>query len=117
MPTYNISITPVSVAGKPAHLVRVGFGDPADNSTIVRDVESRLVELKADGVGGRLALINGPASLPVAVVLSHHLLHLYSFLGVFDPKLQGYVISSAHGGDYAVGDLIPASEVQDLAPA
>ncbi len=115
MSTYNIGISQIEVGGKSAHLIKVGFGDPADNSVIVRDVESRLAELKVEGLGGRLALINGPASLPVAVVLSHHLLHLFAYLGVYDPKMGGYVVSSAHGADYQVGDLIPADQIQALA--
>lgn len=89
-------------------VLKVGFGDPASNDTIVKDVERTLQELKEDGklVGGPLLKINGPASLPVAVVLAHGLTHIYGAIAVFDPKLQKYVVSVSHNPDFSVGDLI-----------
>ena len=99
----------VTVEGE---LWRVAFGDPADNSQIVRDAESRLQQLEQEGLNGSLVLINGPASLAVAVVLAHHLVHRFAAVGVFDPKLGSYVISAAHGAAYNLGDLIPQETVQ-----
>ncbi len=89
-------------------VLRVGFGDPASNDVIVKDATASLKQMKADGVltGGPLLKVNGPASLPVAVVLAHTLVHLYGAVAVFDPKLQKYVVSVSHNPDYAVGDLI-----------
>lgn len=109
MTTYIIARTPATATGQAADLLRVGFGQPAQNDQIVRDAERGLSALGE--MGGRLALINGPASLPVAVVLAHHLLHRYGAVGVFDPKLAAYVVAAAHGGNYTVGDLIPAADV------
>ncbi|MFH1235937.1 MAG: CRISPR-associated protein Csx3 [Parcubacteria group bacterium] len=105
----------VLVACSPATLFRVGFRNPAQNDQIVRDVESRMKELlPAEGeMGGALALVNGPASLPVAVVLAHHLLHRFSTVAVMDPKIAAYVVVSSHGGNYAVGDAIPAANVKE----
>lgn len=100
MATYNISLD--------GDLMRVGFGDPAGNDQIVRDVATMLDAMKAAGtlVGGPVLKINGPASLPVAFVIAHAVLHIYSAVAVWDPKLQKYVVAVAHGADYAVGDLI-----------
>lgn len=100
MTTYNISLD--------GDLMKVGFGDPAGNDQIVRDVATILDAMKAAGTlaGGPVLKINGPASLPVAFVIAHAVLHIYGAVAVWDPKLQKYVVSVAHGADYAVGDLI-----------
>lgn len=89
-------------------VLRVGFGEPAHNTQIVRDVESRIDELvqSSELTGGPLVKINGPASLPVMVVLAHRLTHLFGAVAVFDPKLGGYVVSATHNPDYKVGDLV-----------
>ncbi len=113
MAYYNISPTPAIVAGTPATLFRVGFGEPAQNDKIVQAAEDRLAEFAE--LGGELALINGPASLPVAVVLAHHIVHRFAAVGVFDPKMAAYVVAAAHGGRYSVGDVIPAETVTEAA--
>lgn len=109
---YKIETSAVIVNGAAGTLLKVGFGEPAQNDEIVREVEAKLNELKANGLGGAVALINGPASLPVAVVIGHHLAHQFGAIGVFDPKMAGYVVSASHGSGHKVGDVIPASEVQ-----
>lgn len=101
----------ISGSGEKAHLYKVGFGEPAQNDEIVRAVSSRMGELAE--LNGSLALISGPASLPVAFVLAHGLLHRYGAVAVFDPKLGSYVVVSAHGGRCVVGELIPASLVEE----
>ena len=111
MAVYKIETSAVAVNGVAGTLLRVGFGEPAQNDEIVREVEVRLNELKGEGLGGQVALINGPASLPVAVVIGHHLAHQFGAVGVFDPKMAEYVISASHGSNWKVGDVIPASEV------
>ncbi len=76
--------------------------------------------------GGKRILIDGPQSVPVAYVLSHKLIHLYSVIAVLDPKLgskistptgairyKAYVVVSAHGSpEYKVGDVIETTEYQ-----
>lgn len=119
MNTYKVSAEKTITNGTEATLFRVGFGDPAQNDQIVRDAESRMTEVlaasaekpeSADDMGpanyGELALVNGPASLPVAMVLAHKLGHLFGAVACFDPKLGKYVVSIAHGGKYTVGQLI-----------
>lgn len=100
MATYNVSLE--------GGILRVGFGEPAQNDQIVRDAVARLDEMVADGTlaGGSIIKINGPASLPVAVAISHAVVHLYEEVAVFDPKMGKYVVSISHGGGHAPGDLI-----------
>lgn len=95
-----------------ADVYRVGFADPASNDEIVKEAARLLDDIVTDDVGGKLALINGPASMPAALVLGHALSHRYACIGVFDPKAQAYVIAVAHGGGHRVGDVIPLASVQ-----
>lgn len=101
MATYNISLENDCV-------LRVGFGDPAQNDQIVRDAKARLDEMVSAGelAGGRVIKINGPASLPVAVAIAHAIGHLYEVVAVFDPKIAKYVVSISHGDTYRPGDLL-----------
>ncbi len=102
MATYKINFdATVSV-------LRVGFGDPAQNDQLVRDAKSRIEAMLASGelpTGGGLR-INGPASLPVACVLTHAVAHRFTWVGVFDPKLNKYVVAISHDPSMAVGDLV-----------
>lgn len=85
-------------------ILRLSFGVPANNDQIVRDAVKRLDELNIKG--GRLIKVNGPASLPAAVAIAHYIMHKFSYVGVYDPKLNKYVISVAHGPEHRIGDLI-----------
>ena len=100
MATYNIK--------KDGDVLRVAFGDPAQNDKIVLDAAARVQEMITAGelTGGKVIKINGPASLPVACVLAHALGHLYGAVGVFDPKLGKYVVAISHDADSQVGSLI-----------
>ncbi len=92
-----------------SNVLRVGFGEPAQNDKICRDAARQLEELVSSGTlsGGPVIKINGPASLPVAVVIAHAVSHLYEAVAVFDPKLGGkYVVVVSHGTELKVGDLI-----------
>lgn len=86
-------------------VLKVGFGDPASNDAIVKEVAVTAHELR-DHVHGKVLKINGAASLPVATVLAHELSHVVAALAVFDPKLGKYVVTVAHGGSLSVGDLV-----------
>ncbi|GAX38406.1 CRISPR-associated protein Csx3 [Nodularia sp. NIES-3585] len=89
-------------------ILRVGFGEPAQNDQIVKDAAARLEEMATSGelTGGQLLKINGPVSIPVAFVLAHKLAHIYGAIGFFDPKLGKYVICITHNPSYKLGDLI-----------
>lgn len=86
--------------------LKIGFAEPAQNDAIVRDAAARLSELEPELIGGELIKVNGPASLPVAMVIAHALGHKYAAVACFDPKLGKYVVAIAHGGRYQVGDLV-----------
>lgn len=94
--TYNIS--------REGDTLRVGFGTPAENNEIVRDVEKNLEAV--DLSGGGLLKVNGPASMPVAMVIAHAVAHIFAAIAVFDPKLGKYVVSITHDPKYRLGDLI-----------
>ena len=103
MPAYKIE---AAVAANEVNL-RVSFGDPAQNDTIVRDAEAALAALNLSG--GPLVKVNGPASLPVAMVLAHRLGHIFGVVACYDPKLPGsakYVVTISHDPAMKVGDLI-----------
>ena len=115
MSTFNIATVPVTVdhAGGfvGGDLLRLGFGTPAQNDVIVRDASAALASLNLKG--GGIVLFNGPASLPVACALAHATCHLYSAIGVFDPKVAGYVVAVAHGEVFSVGQIIPTASVKE----
>jgi CRISPR-associated protein Csx3 len=101
MASYKITL-------EEGNLLRVGFGEPAQNDRIVKDAVARLDEMVKTGelAGGPLIKINGPASLPVAIAIAHAVAHLYEVVAVFDPKIAKYVVSVSHGDTYKPGDLI-----------
>lgn len=100
--TYKISAEKVS---ENTVLLRLAFGEPAQNDVIVKDAVSALGEL--DLQGGETVLLNGPASLPVACAIAHGVCHLFTEVAVFDPKMAGYVVAVSHGGR-EIGTLIKA---------
>ena len=92
------------------NVLHVAFGVPSTNDRIIKDAVARLDAMKkADELsGGGLLKINGPASLPVAMVLGHKLAHLFEAIACFDPKLNKYVVTISHSPnpDYVIGNLI-----------
>ena len=108
---YTILKEEVTVNNKPSTMLRLAFGDePASNDAIILEVKETIKSMNLQG--GPLVLLNGPASLPVAVTIAHAVVHIFGAVGVFDPKMAGYVISTAHGGEYGEGNFIPASAVE-----
>lgn len=89
-------------------LLRVEFGEPAQNDRIVKEADEQLLSFIESGLisGGELIRINGPASLPVAMVIAHRLTHLYQAIACYDPKLKKYVVSIVHGDKYHLGELL-----------
>ena len=106
MTSYNISARQIDAG---VVLLNGSFGEPADNTRIVVDAAKSLAKCKLSG--GKTVLVNGPASLPVAMVIAHGVGHLFTEVAYFDPKLQGFVVAISHGGR-PVGTLIPASAVE-----
>ncbi|MBM3162574.1 MAG: CRISPR-associated protein Csx3 [Chlorobi bacterium] len=101
MASYHINI-------QDNDLLKVDFGDPAQNDRIVKDADEQLLKLIEDGMitGGELIRISGPASLPVAMVIAHRLTHLYQAVACYDPKMKKYVVAIAHGNKYHLGELL-----------
>lgn len=89
-------------------VLKVGFGEPAQNDQIVKDAVERLDEMvkSKELAGGQVLKINGPASLPVAIAIAHAVAHLYEVIGVFDPKIGKYVVAVSHGSKHQPGDLV-----------
>jgi CRISPR-associated protein Csx3 len=109
MSTYSIIPSRLHVAGIDALHLALSFGEPAGNDVIVREVEARMRELKQGEVtGGRLILLDGPASLPVITAITHHAAHLFGAVAVYDPKLRAYVVAISHDPAFAVGDIVHA---------
>ena len=99
---YNIDVTVISDTTVKA---TVGFGDAADNDKIVLEADA-LANQVANDVMGKIVLVTGRASLPVAFALSHAWAHITKAIAIFDPKLNQYVVAVSHGADVKVGDLI-----------
>lgn len=98
MAIYNLSLS--------GDTLTVGFNpsQPASNDQLCAFVRLELMSI--DFPGGKLIKINGAASLPIALVLGHKLQALYGAIGVYDPKLQKYVIAISNSKDFHVGDLV-----------
>lgn len=109
MTTYSVIATPISTPAT-GHIMKIGFGAPAQNTDIVKEAKASVEIIEK---GGELVLFNGPASLPVSMTLAHAVAHLYGVVACFDPKLNGYVVAISHDPRWAVGDLIPATEVKE----
>jgi CRISPR-associated protein Csx3 len=84
--------------------VRVDFGEPATNQSIVPDAIEALAALRLPG--GRGVRFDGRASLPVAMALAHQVAHLYGFVAWRDPKLEKYVVAISHDPAVRPGDLL-----------
>ncbi|MBR3236187.1 CRISPR-associated protein Csx3 [Candidatus Saccharibacteria bacterium] len=102
MAKYNVSVAETTES---TVTLKIGFGEPAGNDEIVKDAE-KAIEAVSQQVMGKTCLLNGPASLPVAFVLAHALLHICPAVAVFDPKLGHYVVAVSHSADYRTGDLL-----------
>lgn len=87
-------------------VLHTSFGETATGDAVVRDAYTGLGTLNLKG--GRLLRINGPASLPVAMVIAHAVSHRYGAIAMFDPKIQGYIVAISHDPEWAVGDVLRA---------
>jgi CRISPR-associated protein Csx3 len=96
MSTYNVV--------RDGDVLKLSFGAQAQNDQIVKDAVAAVKALELEG--GKVIKLNGPASLPVAIALSHEVGHLFGAVAAFDPKLGKYVVAISHDPDFAVGDLI-----------
>jgi CRISPR-associated protein Csx3 len=94
--TYNVVLE--------GDVLKLSFGTPAQNDQIVKDAVEAVKDIGLEG--GKIIKLNGPASLPVAIALSHQVGHLYGVIAAFDPKLGKYVVAISHDPELKIGDLI-----------
>jgi CRISPR-associated protein Csx3 len=100
---YNINFEKVDNVVTRA---QIGFGDPGTNGEILTELSEREGDLKRAVGYGKLLVVNGPASLPVAMFIAHLVGHNFGAVACFDPKMAGYVVAISHDPDYAIGDVI-----------
>ncbi len=104
MNTYEISL---GSGGNDFQVVKIAFGEPATNDQIVVDATTKATNsVITDAIAGKICCINGPASLPVAVALSHAWVHRCAAIAVWDPKLAAYVVAVSHDPRWSVGQLV-----------
>jgi CRISPR-associated protein Csx3 len=99
---YNIVVETTSESTT----LKMSFGDPATNAEIIKEVIVTCEAIKPQVMNGKILLLNGPASLPVACAISHAFAHLVPAVACFDPKLGGYVVAISHSPNYEVGSII-----------
>jgi CRISPR-associated protein Csx3 len=87
--------------------LKINFGRQARNDEIIADASEELKSIVETGATyGKVVVLNGPASLPVAVALGYKLAHISKAVAAYDPKLDKAVVAISHDSDYQVGDLI-----------
>jgi CRISPR-associated protein Csx3 len=94
-------------------ILRVGFNKEilAQGDRIVRDAEAQLDALVEAGQlnGGELIKVNGRMSLLVSYTIAHQLVHLYSAIAVFDPRLSAYIVVKSDTPAYPFASRIDAN--------
>ena len=113
---YKIEKAKANFNGAEVDVLKVGFADPEKNPAIVRDAVGKLEALASAeaNYGGKIVFVNGPASLPAAMAISHAIAHRYGAVACFVPPEKRYVVAIAHGGEYAPGDEIPMEQVTEV---
>lgn len=120
MATYTVKDPQdVKVGETPATLLVVEFGENSNNDVKVVEAEAQLKVLEDAGkLSGQIVLVNGPASLPITMVIAHHLAHRFGVVAYYDMKHPvpggAYIVGIAHGGQFNVGDVIPKGDVTEI---
>lgn len=95
--------------------LNLGFGKyKAWNTEIILEATEKLKKLKTEGYlkGGKLLLINGPATTITMFFLGHQLAHIYSAIAICDPKEKTsdkddvYIVAVSHSPDYPFASRI-----------
>lgn len=93
--------------------IEIGFIEfDKTNPEIVAFVKAAIDDLfDNEIVGGIVLNINGPASLPVTAQIIARFHNRFEQVRVYDPKMNGYVVSVATGSDSVnVGDFFPHNQ-------
>ena len=91
---------------KKSSVLNIGFGKPASNNDIVKEIEEKMKEISPEIVGTKCLKITGPCSLPGAMVIAHSVAHIVGAVAVFDPKINSYIIVVSHDKNYEIGDIL-----------
>jgi len=102
MSHYVIRLDASSTVSDP--LLRISFGEPAQNDQVIPDALGALAALALPG--GRSIRFNGPCSVPLAMALAHAVGHLYGYVACFDPKMEHYIVVISHHPDFHAGQLV-----------
>lgn len=88
---------------KNCHRLEIGFlpNVAATNAELLAHISQELPKIiERAPMRGRLLKINGAQSIPIAYYIAHKVAHLYGAVAIFDPKLNGYVVSISHDPEY-----------------
>lgn len=76
---------------------------------MISDISIQILEyLCPKSLGNPKPRAFAPASLPAACAIAHAIAHRFSAVGVFDPKLNGYVVAVTHDPEVELGSIIAA---------
>lgn len=96
-------------------VLHVGFtpGVSAHNPDLVRCAYAELTRMAEQGelLGGGPIGVTGPASLPVMVTIAHAVLHRFTAVAVFDPKIDRFVVAATHDPAFRVGQELTANDL------
>jgi len=90
-------------------IAKINNGKQVDGDEILRDAKTELESLMHSGglPGGKQPLrINGRTTVLASFLIGSQLAHKYSSIAVFDPKVEGYVVTISHSPDYRVGQIL-----------
>lgn len=98
---------PFTIA-RSGRMLKLGFGASAPGDAIVKDIVRGLAELDDAGDldGGGLLGINGACTLAGMAAITHHLVHRFAAVAVFDPKLPAYIVVVSHDPRWSPGDRL-----------
>lgn len=104
--SFFVDARPVDLHGIAATLFELRFGAPSDNTKLVVDAAAAIDASITPATGGPLALISGPASLPVIATIVHKIAHRFGALAIYDPKLGSFIVAVTHGPGYVLGQSV-----------
>ncbi len=67
---------------------------------------SDLPQIKFPKAQGQGLIISGRAPIWLYCYVLHHYLHLFQYVAIYDPKLQGAVVIASHHPSYKIGEVI-----------
>jgi len=68
----------------------------------LKDIVNKFPEVK----GNKILLLSGRAPIWMYGSLVHKYAHLVQAVGIYDPKINGYVIVATHSNEVSTGDIV-----------